>query len=601
MKLNLTLSAALLATTAPVYAQDIIELDEITVTAGYTDTNISDTGASVSVLQSDDLNAATTSIVQTFETVPGVSVSASGGLGGTTNVKMRGLSQEYIAVRVDGMDISDPSGTQVSYDFGGLNGMGYGQVEFLKGSQSAIFGSEAVAGVVSLKTLSSSSLGQRGSLNLEMGSYGTIAAGLRFENVTDQGAAAISMSHVETNGFSAKNTGAGKDEADAYSGDQLRISLDHNLGKNLYIALSMLKMSEEIEYDGYITPLEDKTLRDTSSIRGAIGFSIGNTNHEVAFTSGQFDRTTNTDTYVSSRNELEYQGNVEVGATSITIGASRQVEQMDVSTQYSTDSGNATDKAIFVETITSLTDLLSVSAAARRTTSNDFGTNSSYRVSGVYNLTDTLILRAIASSGFRAPSLYERFSTDYGNPDLEVEKSSTQEIGIEQTYASGSAVRLTLFKSKVDNLIDYKITDFDTYDGFYDQVDGSVKSEGIELSGEYKLNDALTFAGSYTYVESKNGKTRLNRIPGHDIALSLKTKLNPRTNADVTINHIKDYYDFGVKLPDYTVVNLSASYDVTDTLQGYVRVQNLMDADYETITDYNTGGRQMFAGVRASF
>jgi vitamin B12 transporter len=290
-----------------------------------------------------------------------------------------------------------------------------------------------------------------------------------------------------------------------------------------------------------------------------------------------------------------------VGATSITIGASRQVEQMDVSTQYSTDSGNAIDKAIFVETITSLTDLLSVSAAARRTTSNDFGTNSSYRVSGVYNLTDTLILRATASSGFRAPSLYERFSTDYGNPDLEVEKSSTQEIGIEQTYASGSAVRLTLFKSKVDNLIDYKITDFDTYDGFYDQVDGSVKSEGIELSGEYKLNDALTFAGSYTYVESKNGKTRLNRIPGHDIALSLKTKLNPRTNADVTINHIKDYYDFGVKLPDYTVVNLSASYDVTDTLQGYVRVQNLMDADYETITDYNTGGRQMFAGVRASF
>jgi len=191
MKLNLTLSAALLATTAPVYAQDIIELDEITVTAGYTDTNISDTGASVSVLQSDDLQNATTSIVQTFETVPGVSLTTSGGLGTQTYITVRGLNQNYVAVRVDGMDVTDPSGTQVAYDFGGLNAMGFGQAEFLKGSQSAIFGSEAVAGVVNLKSLASNELGERGSLTFETGSYGTVAANLSFEKVSEQGSAAI--------------------------------------------------------------------------------------------------------------------------------------------------------------------------------------------------------------------------------------------------------------------------------------------------------------------------------------------------------------------------------------------------------------------------
>lgn len=595
MKLKLTLSAALLATNAPVYAQDIIELDEITVTAGYTDTNINDTGASVSVLQTDDLNAATTSIMQTFETVPGVSLSASGGLGTQTYMTVRGLNQNYIAVRVDGMDVTDPSGPQVAYDFGGLNSMGIGQAEFLKGSQSAIFGSEAVAGVVNLKTLASNEIGERGSLTFETGSYGTVAANLNFQKVSERGSAAISLSHVETDGFSAQKTGAGKDEADPYSGDQLRVALDHNLSDSLLMSFSILKASEDIHYDGDWTPLADTTLRDTSVMRAAVGFDVGTTNHEIAVIRGQFDREYSFGNYDSSRFDIEYRGQAIFGATMLNFGASKSEEEIDAVGTIGSD----TENALFIEANTSISEDLNISAAARQTKSGDFGKNTSYRLAGVYTLSDSVTVRATASSGFRAPSLYERYGWG-GNPNFKVEESQTQEFGIEHSYDNGSVVRATLFNSRVENLIDYDNATFS-----YVQTNTTRKSKGIELSGQWVITDRITFGGSYTYTDAKNGSDTAARVPGHDISVNIDAQLTAKANASLSVNHIMDYTDqvagSVIDMPDYTVVNVSASYDVTDTLQGYVRVENLMDEDYETIKGFNTGGRQMFAGVRASF
>ena len=155
MKFSIKLSTFLLLSTAPVIAEELIVLDEITVTAGYTDTGINETGSSVSVLDQQELQYSSSGIIQAFENVAGVSMDTSGGLGTLGTISVRGLKQQYVGVRFNGMDITDPSGTQLSYDFGALTGMGLGQVEFVKGSQSAVFGSEAVGGVINLKTLSS--------------------------------------------------------------------------------------------------------------------------------------------------------------------------------------------------------------------------------------------------------------------------------------------------------------------------------------------------------------------------------------------------------------------------------------------------------------
>ena len=90
--------------------------------------------------------------VNLLDAQSGIAMSSSGGVGSQTGIRLRGLSQSYVAVRVDGVDISDPTGTQNSYDFGGIMTSGFDQIEILKGSQSAIYGSEAIGGVINFKT-----------------------------------------------------------------------------------------------------------------------------------------------------------------------------------------------------------------------------------------------------------------------------------------------------------------------------------------------------------------------------------------------------------------------------------------------------------------
>ena len=597
MKFSIKLSTFLLLTAAPVIAEELIVLDEITVTAGYTDTGINETGSRVSVMDQKELQYSSSGIVQAFENVAGVSMDTTGGLGALATISVRGLKQQYVGVRFNGMDITDPSGTQLSYDFGALTGMGLGQVEFVKGSQSAVFGSEAVGGVINLKTLSSNEEGSRGQFTVDAGSNETYSSSLSYERVDQKGSAAVSISRAETAGFSAKKTGAGANELDPYSGNQISVSFNRELKNNLDFTLSALKSAESISYDGDFTPLADTIDRDTTVMRGSIGFSLGATIHEVGITNGDFKRVYSFGTYDSDRKDIEYKGEVAFSGISFTFGAHRSEETIDaVGTE-----GNDTEEAYFLEANTSITDELEVSGTVRQTDSDDFGSNTSYRTAAIYRFNNGVAFRAMGSSGFRAPSLYERYGAfGAGNINLKPEESETQEIGVEKVYQSGSSVRMTIFNTKVDNLIEYDMGTFS-----YTQATNSRKSQGIEFEGKWLASDTISVDGSYAYVDAKTGTKVAARVPGHDLSISISANISSKINSNLEINHIMDYKDTVsgslVDMPDYTVTNLAVSYDMANNLLGYVRVQDLMDTDYETVKDFNTGGRQIFAGIRATF
>jgi len=596
MKLIIKLLTFLLLTTAPAIAEDLIFLDEITVTAGYTDTGISDTGASVSVLGEQELQYSSSGIIQAFENVAGVSMDTTGGLGTLGSISVRGLKQQYIGVRFNGMDITDPSGTQLSYDFGALTSMGLGQVEFVKGSQSAVFGSEAVGGVINLKTLSSNEEGSRGQFTVDAGSNKTYSSSLSYERVDQKGSAAVSISRAETAGFSAKKTGAGANEVDPYSGNQISLSLTREIN-NLDFSLSALRSAEFINYDGDFTPLADTTDRDTAVMRGSVGFDLGGTSHELGVTNGNFKRVYTFGTYDSDRRDIEYKGEAALAGISLTFGAHRSEETIDaVGT-----SGNDTEEAYFVEAITSISDDLEISATARQTDSDDFGSNTSYRTAAIYRISNGLTVRAMGSSGFRAPSLYERYGAfGAGNINLKPEESETQEIGLEKLYNSGSSVRVTIFNTNVDNLIEY-----DTGTFSYTQATNSRNSKGVEFEGTWLVSDIISVEGNYAYVDAKTGTEVAPRVPEHDFSLSVYTNISSKIKSNLAVNHIMNYKDEVagslVDMPDYTVTNLAVSYNLSSNLTGYLRIQDVLDTNYATIKDFNTGGRQLFAGIRATF
>ena len=599
MSRSLKLSTFFLLTTAPLtaIAEDLVVLDEIIVTAGYADTRIDETGASVSILNEQELQNTTLGISQAFESVSGVSMDTSGGLGTVTGISIRGLRPKYINVRIDGMDVTDPAGTQTSYDFGALPGMGLGQVEFVKGSQSAVFGSEAVGGVVNLKTLSSDEEGSRSQFTAEIGSYDTYAVGLSHEKVSVKGAAAISLSRVETKGFSAKKTGLGANETDPYSGNHLRFTFDHNVSENLSVNFAALNSSEISFYDQY-TPLTDKLDRDTQSLKLGMALSFAGINNEVSITKGDLARKYTGSTYDSNRQDIEYKGSTFLGETKVIFGAASSKEEM-VSTYG--DKGSDTEKAVFLDLNRKVSDALDISTTVRQTNSDDFSSNTSYRLAGVYNLENGIRMRAMGSTGYRAPSLYERYSGNAVN--LRPEESQTQELGVEKIYENGSSARLTIFNTQIEKLIEFdsSLKTASTPWGDYTQSNSVLKSQGLEIEATWNMSDEIFFKGSYTYTDAKQGTAQAVRVPKHDYSASVYVDVTPEINSSLSFNYIVDYKDTTGDMPDYTVVNATSNYTFTEKLEGYLRIQNLMDTDYETVKDFNTGGRQIFAGIRATF
>jgi vitamin B12 transporter len=413
--------------------------------------------------------------------------------------------------------------------------------------------------------------------------------------VDDKGSAAISISRAETAGFSAKKTGAGANEVDPYSGNQVSLSFNREVKNNIELSLSALKSAESISYDGDFTPLTDTIDRDTTVMRGSVAFDLGRTSHEVGITNGDFKRVYSFGTYDSDRRDIEYKGEAALSGVSFTFGAHRSKETIDaVGTK-----GNDTEEAYFLEANTSISDEFEISGTVRQTDSDDFGSNTSYRTAAIYKLNNGAILRAMGSSGFRAPSLFERYGFG-GSTTFTPEESETLEIGFQKTYQSGSLVGMTVFNTKVDKLIEWDSTNFN-----YFQAQNTRKSKGIELEGLLSISDLTSLSANYTFVDAKKGSTVAARVPEHDLAISVSTSITPKINSNLEINHIMDYKDEVsgslVDMPDYTVTNLAVSYDISNNLLGYVRIQDLMDTDYETVKDFNTGGRQIFAGIRATF
>jgi len=133
-----------------------------------------------------------------------------------------------------------------------------------------------------------------------------------------------------------------------------------------------------------------------------------------------------------------------------------------------------------------------------------------------------------------------------------------------------------------------------------------LSKQGLELSGEYALSDRVTVYGAYTYTDAKTDGQRLTRTPRHDAVIGLSGAFSDRFNGYLDVRHVADvvpsaFAPAGNKVGDYTLVGAGLSYDMTDTSEAYLRVENLFDEDYETAGGFNQPGRAVYFGIRSNF
>ncbi|SES64480.1 TonB-dependent receptor plug domain-containing protein [Paracoccus homiensis] len=605
-RLAILATTAALATAAQAQDQDSFVLPEITLTAFQTPAEIGQTGATVDIVTRADLQAAgTTRVVDYLTTLPGISASSNGGFGTQTTLRMRGLPGQYVKVLVDGIDVTDPSGTQISFDPGALMIDDIDRIEVLKGPQSALYGSEAIGGVIAITTRRPDENGVRQAATVEYGSNASAKGSYSLTGRGDDYDFALTATRLKTDGFSAADEDNGNSEDDGAEASRVSASGSYQLGPDLRVGAAAFWQKTRADFDESfpavadgIAPYVEVSRSKSRGARVFADYTIAGVNNHVSAQRYVIDRELTQDfgDYVTrgERTELTYKGDMQVhDQVTLAWGGTHSQETLD---QGAVEADFIINSA-FAEARLAATPDLDIALSGRHDHHSAFGSENTGRLALAWRVTDDWLLRAQIGTGFRAPSPYELYTPFYGNPDLKPETSRGIEFGAERKFANDGFVRATVFQSRITDLIDY---DFTT--SSYAQVAGDSRTRGVELSAAAPLTDRIRISGNFTYTDSEGPDGMpLNRVPARALNLRLEGDAGPSARYMLGLSHVSGLTDRGQDMPTYTVVNAAVEYDFSTSATGYLRIENLLDEEYQVVRGYGTSDRAVYAGIRASF
>jgi len=594
-------SVSILALTAlPAAAQDVMDLDMITVFANQTDTPLSRTGTSVDIIDEDEIaDTPSASLSSVISRTPGVTFTQPDGpaglsYSGANYVRLRGLDQKYAPVLLNGIDISDPSATQTSFDWKNTLLGGISRVEVVKGSQSALYGSEAVAGVIALTAADAPDApGREGSVAAEVGSFGTASATLSFGAANENAGIAVTASRVRTDGISAFS---GDSEKDGFAGGQYSFDAYYRVTPDVKVGLTGFAFDSEFDYDPGANTGD--TLQ--RGLRAYVEAQTGAVFHEFdisRFTTEREAPLSFTPYFEGERDKIGYNGTwTATDALTLSFGADWTRETADSFTD-----DDVIVRGVFAELQYAATPDLDLALSVRHDENSEFGGFTTGRAAVSWRATDSLTVRSSLANGFRAPALNELFGPFGANPDLDPEQSRSFDLGVEHSYANGATVTATVFYTEIDDLIQYTTA--------YNQVSGTSVSKGLELSGSLPVTDRVSLTGAFTYTDARDSNDDpLQRVPRYALDLGVTADITDRFSASASLQRRADLPPtFGAtgftaqEVDDYTMVNAQLGYAFDNGVDAYVRVENLFDTDYEPIPGYETSGRAAYFGLRASF
>ncbi|MAS13266.1 MAG: TonB-dependent receptor [Nitratireductor sp.] len=584
------------------------ELDTLVITPSRTPTEASKVGSTVEIIERDEIEEQSLPLVQDYlNQLPGLNLSPNGGPGNTTTLIMRGLRGQYVKTLFEGIDISEVSGPTVQSAYGHLLSGGIGRIEVLKGSQSTLYGSDAIAGVVNLSTLGGIPQGIEHGIHVEGGSRKTGFGNYTLTGGFDRGEFGLSLSGFTTDGFSMASSGV---EDDGYTNLTGAFSGRYEISDDLAVFASGLLLNGSTETDdGY--PIAD------SPANGTFRQAAGRVGAEFSLFDGQLNNTVSaqisdtarestsgfgsTSTFDGLRYKLDYLGSLEI-SPELTLNFGADWERQTALTA-SVDK-NVSMGGGWIDAIYSPFDALTLTAGLRHDEHSTFGGHTSWRATGSYEFASTgTRFHSSVGTGYRAPSLYELYAPFYGNTNLKPETSIGFDIGVEQRFLDDRLVTdLTFFMIDVEDYIGYHPV---TYQNI--QTDGVVKTRGVEASFAYAATDWLDLRGAYTYTKAtQTDGLREVRIPKHDIALGATIRPAERweigATAKIALDTVDGYVD-GPRsaLDDYVLLNAKIAYKPNENTELYLRGENLLDQKYEVVQGYGTPGFGVFAGFRAKF
>ncbi|MGI9391851.1 MAG: TonB-dependent receptor plug domain-containing protein [Boseongicola sp.] len=578
-----------------VAAQGAFELDEAFVFSGLLPVEVNRTGASVEVITDDDLSGANQGVQETITRLPGISVVANGGLGQESTLAIRGLGETYIGVTFDGIEVTDPAAPTNAYAFGQLTGAAVGRIEVAKGTQTAVYGSDAIAGAVNITSWRPEKDGFSGQATVEAGSYDTLAATLSMGNRFESGEVAFTASRIVSDGYAADVTNT---EKDGFQQTLLTFSIEGSLSETVGAGLTIFHSDDETEYDafGSTVGLSDGTRTGArvfgtyagDKVEHELAFSYFDANRDEISAFGPFP-------FEGTRKKVEYIGRAEYSKDlALAFGADWTQETSSAGGMPFEDENGG----VFGEFNYAVSDYTDVAVSLRHDVYSDFSDQTTGRLAVVHRMPGDLNLKGTLGTGYRAPSLQERYGFG-GDPTFVPEESLGGDLGITKDFENGF-VSATAFYTEIDNLIRYDRATFSLF-----QLPGTTISQGVELAADWQFGSATVF-GNYTYTDAATQGARLVRVPRHDLVVGVEMPLMDKLSGGLDIRHVNGLTDVdalgaSVPLDDYTVASLNLTYQIGEMTEAYIRVENIFDESYQTTLGYDAPGRGVFVGLRASF
>ena len=566
-----------------------------------------DVGSAVTLLPAKELKARQ---IRTFrealQIVPGVTLASSGQPGSVSSVFLRGVNSNQTQFLVDGIRISDSNVFSNNF-IGGAVTHNLQAIEILRGPQSALYGGEAIGGVISLWSPRGEG-DPSGELQLGGGSFGTFHTQL-----SSMGEAAASAYSFSAGWETTDNDRSNNDFENLYYATRI----DHALSDRTEIGFTLRGALRDFESPGSVfendpdNSDEEEFLLLTASIGHYVNdlwhthLVAGWLNQNLTFNfpplgSSQID---NEKVVLDWRNTVEW----TTGHTTL-FGVGFENNSV-LNTGFGSIDDTETLVAAYLQQSLKITEAFTLTGGARWEDYDSFGDVLTWRVAGAYGIEATgTTLRGSAGSAFRAPSFFELHATSssfIGNPDLEPEESLGWDVGIEQDLGPLGTLALTWFENDIDDLI---TSDFGSFPSTVVNLEDASTS-GLELQWSGRIADQLNYQLAYTYLRAVNDSTgdRLLRRPKHTLGFDLNWTPIERLTLGMGGYWVADRTDIDpvsfetIMGDDYFLGRIYGNYTVHENVDLSFRVENAFDEDYDEVAGFPGRGLGVFGGLKLRF
>lgn len=610
------------------------KLTDVVITATKTKTNTLEIANSISVIDSEQIsNSNSNNVFDVLKNETGINFTRQGGNGTLSNLYIRGANSSHTLVLIDGVEVNltnDPSGV---YDFSALPTDNVERIEVLRGPQSTLYGSDALAGIINIITKKGKG-SPKFSLLTEGGSYNSYKAQLGVNGSLQKLNYSVALSRTGSDGFSVASEKYGNTEKDGYTFNNISSLLGYNLSDIAEVNLSTRFTKSKSDYDQFGGAFGDDPTyvfyQEEFSIRGEGRAKLydGKWDHKLGLSffrnvrKYSFDTSTASTLYSHSlydgrKYKVDWQNDIHLNESNLlTGGVDFEYEEM-VSEYYSFNYVGIPDYfSIFPKrnskTISGyLQDQLNfghrffVSFGLRIDHHNQFGSQFTYRFAPAYLILQTSTkFKATVGTGFKAPSLFYLYDPTYGNENLNPEKSFGWDFGVEQfLWKDNFSIGFTYFDNKFSDMFGFDNVTFKTINI------NKAETNGVEVFAKAILINDLTLKANYTYTKAvdksennANFDRKLLRRPENKAGLLIDYSLKrANLNAELIWVGSREDFDFSsftrIEMKKYMLINFAAHYNLFDFLRLNVRVENILNTDYEEVFGYGTAGLSSYVGI----